>query len=76
MSDTTTLFRARINTSQMKKAERVFHTLGLKAGDAVSLFFAQVALRNDLPFPITTQPQRLLSDEEQASLWNESLGDY
>lgn len=36
MSDTTTLFRARINTSQMKKAERVFHTLGLKAGDAVS----------------------------------------
>ena len=72
----TTLFRARISTNHFKKAEHIFHSLGIKAGDAVNLFFAQVALQKDIPFPITTKPQRLLSDEEQAVLWNKALGDY
>lgn len=72
----TTLFRARVNTTRMKKAERIFNQLGLKAGDAVNLFFAQVVLHNDIPFRITAQPERLQSDEEQAALWNKTLGEY
>jgi addiction module RelB/DinJ family antitoxin len=71
-----TLFRARVNTTRMKKAERIFNQLGLKTGDAVNLFFAQVIIHNDLPFRITTQPERLQSDEEQAMLWDKTLGEY
>ncbi len=39
-------------------------------------FFAQVALRDDLPFAVTAHPERLQSDEEQAQSWNLSLGEY
>lgn len=77
MSETlSTLFRARVDKTRMKKAERIFSRLGLKTGDAVNLFFAQVVLHNDIPFRITAQPERLQSDEEQACVWNKTLGEY
>ena len=76
MPKSSTLFRVRIDTQRLKKAEKIFKTLGLKPGDAVNLFFAQVALRKDLPFDVTTRPQRLQSDLAQAKEWTEALGDY
>ena len=45
-------------------------------GDAVNVFFAQVALRKDLPFAVTVNPQRLQSDEAQAKAWEDALGEY
>lgn len=75
-SPPTTLLRARVGTSRFQKAEKVFDRLGLKTTDAINLFFAQVALREDLPFAVTTHPERLQSDEQQALAWNEALGDY
>ncbi len=54
----------------------MFDRLGLKTTDAINLFFAQVALRDDLPFAVTAHPERLQSDEQQAAAWNEALGDY
>jgi antitoxin component of RelBE/YafQ-DinJ toxin-antitoxin module len=54
----------------------VFDRLGLKTTDAINLFFAQVALREDLTFVVTAHPERLQSDEQQAMAWNEALGEY
>ena len=73
---TTTLFRARVPTARLRKAEKVFARLGMKPGDAFNIFLAQVELRNDLPFAITTNPERLLSTAEQGKVWEEALGEY
>jgi addiction module RelB/DinJ family antitoxin len=75
-SHSTTLLRARVGTDRYQKAEKVFDRLGLKTTDAINLFFAQVALREDLPFVVTAHPERLLSDEQQAMAWSEALGEY
>ena len=72
----TTLLRTRVNKQKLKQAEDVFQTLGLKPSDAVNLFLAQVALRKDLPFSVTTQPERLQSDPAQAKAWNDAIGEY
>ena len=71
-----TLFRARVDTAHLEKAKRVLDRLGMTPGDAVNVFFAQVALRKDLPFVVTAKPQRLQSDEAQVKAWDESLGEY
>jgi addiction module RelB/DinJ family antitoxin len=70
------LLRARVAAGNYRKAEKVFERLGMKTGDAVNIFLAQVALRDDLPFTVTNHPERLLSDESQAVAWNEALGEY
>ena len=44
--------------------------------DAINIFISQVELRDDLPFMVTTKPERLLSNEEQGKIWNEALGEY
>lgn len=75
MSDTT-LFRARVPTNRLKKAEKVFDRLGIKAGDAFNIFLAQVELRGDMPFTITVNPERLVSTAEQGKIWDEALGEY
>jgi len=68
--------RTRVDTERYKKAELVFKRLGMKTGDAVNVFLAQVALRQDLPFSVTTNPERLISDQEQANQWNQTFGEY
>ena len=75
-SSSSTLLRARVDTARFKKAEQVFERLGMKTGEAINVFLAQVALREDLPFAITTHPERLISDQEQANNWNEAFGEY
>jgi hypothetical protein len=47
----------------------------MKPGDAFNIFLAQVELRNDLPFAITTHPERLLSIAEQGKVWEDALGE-
>lgn len=71
-----TLLRARVDSARYRKAERVFKRLGMKTGDAINVFLAQVALRDDLPFAVTAHPERLQSDEEQARNWNDAFGKY
>jgi len=73
---TTTLFRARVPTSRLRKAEKVFERLGMKSGDAFNIFLAQVELRGDLPFAITTNPERVLTTAEQGKAWEAALGEY
>lgn len=70
------LLRARVDSDRYQKAEQVFERLGMKTSDAINVFLAQVALREDLPFSVTAYPERLISDQEQARNWNEAIGDY
>ena len=76
MATTTTLFRARVPKARLQRAEKILARLGLKPTDAVNMFLAQVELRGDMPFAVTTQPKPLLSAEAQANVWHESLGAY
>jgi addiction module RelB/DinJ family antitoxin len=75
MSDST-LFRARVPTERLKRAEKVFARLGMKPGDAFNIFLAQVELRNDLPFAVTTTVDRVVTTEEQGKTWENALGEY
>jgi addiction module RelB/DinJ family antitoxin len=71
-----TLFRARVPTERLRRAEKVFARLGMKPGDAFNIFLAQVELRNDLPFAVTTTVDRLDTTEEQGKVWENALGEY
>jgi addiction module RelB/DinJ family antitoxin len=70
------LFRARVPADRLKRAEKVFARLGMKASDAFNIFLAQVELRKDLPFVITSKPEPLLTTAEQGKVWEDSLGEY
>ena len=71
-----TLFRARVTSDRLKRAERVFSRLGMKTGDAFNIFLAQVELRDDMPFSITTHPEKLLTTGQQGKQWEDALGEY
>ena len=73
---TTTLLRARVPSQRLKKAEKILAQLGMKPSDAVNMLLAQIELRQALPFDVTTRPPQLLSAEQQAEAWTESLGVY
>ncbi|MEI8292349.1 MAG: type II toxin-antitoxin system RelB/DinJ family antitoxin [bacterium] len=70
------LFRARVPADRLKRAEKVFARLGMKASDAFNIFLAQVELRKDLPFVITSKPDPLLTTAEQGKVWEDALGEY
>lgn len=73
---TTVLVRARVPTKRLKNASKILDQLGMKPSDAFNLLLAQIELRKGLPFEVTTQIAPLLSAEEQANVWTETLGDY
>ena len=70
------LFRARVPADRLKRAEEVFARLGMKTSDAFNMFLAQVELRKDLPFVITSKPEPLLTTAEQGNAWEDALGGY
>ena len=76
MASKTTLFRARVPSQRLKKAEKILAELGIKPGDAFNMLLAQIELRQGLPFEVTTQVPAILSAEEQAAAWTEALGAY
>jgi len=74
MVSSTTLFRTRVPSARLQRAEKILARLGLKPGDAFNMLLAQVELRQGLPFPVATPP--VLSAEDQATAWKDSLGAY
>jgi len=70
------LFRARVPADRLKKAEKVFAKLGMKTSDAFNIFLAQVELRKDMPFSITSKPMPLLTTAQQGKAWVEAVGEY
>jgi addiction module RelB/DinJ family antitoxin len=75
-TETTKLFRARVPAARLRKAEKILARLGMKPGDAFNMMLAQIELREGLPFEVTTRPPQVLSAEQQAAEWQESLGAY
>jgi addiction module RelB/DinJ family antitoxin len=71
-----TLFRARVPSARLKRAEKIFSRLGMKTGDAFNIFLAQVELRNDMPFAVTAFPERVLTTGQQGKLWEDAFGEY
>ncbi|MHB8524074.1 MAG: type II toxin-antitoxin system RelB/DinJ family antitoxin [Limisphaerales bacterium] len=53
MGNSTTLFRARIDKRRVEIAERILSRIGLTPGQYVNMAFAQVELKNGIPFPLT-----------------------
>ena len=49
---------------------------GMKTSDAFNIFLAQVELRKDMPFSITSKPEPLLTTAQQGKAWEEALGEY
>jgi len=76
MAANTTLFRARVPAKRLKKAEKILEQLGMKPGDAFNMLLAQIELRKGLPFEITTKAPSMISSEEQAAAWTETMGAY
>lgn len=48
----TTLFRARVPTARLRKAEKVLSRLGMKPGDAFNIFLAKLEEDDDFPFDL------------------------
>jgi hypothetical protein len=48
-------------------------TPGNETRHAFNFFLAQIELRDDLPFAITTHPELLLSTAEQGKVWEKAL---
>ena len=76
MATSTTLLRARVPSQRLKKAEKILAQLGMKPSDAVNMLLAQIELRQALPFEVSTHPPQLLTADQQAEAWTESLGAY
>ena len=76
MKDDSILLRARVPVDRYRSAERVLDRLGLKPGDAVNALFAQIELRQGLPFEVALARPALLSPEQQADAWTNAFGDY
>lgn len=76
-ADATALFRARVPAARLRKAEKIPSQLGMKPGDALNMLFAQIELREALPFGVTTRPSpTLLPADQQGTEWNEALVPY
>ena len=48
----TVLFRTRVDARRKKNAERILAKVGLTPGQLVNMVFAQVELKNGLPFAV------------------------
>jgi DNA-damage-inducible protein J len=76
MAETTTLFRARVPAARLRKVEKILSKLGLKPGDALNMMLAQIELREELPFDVTTHQKTLLTPEQQGEEWSNAFGPY
>ncbi|MBI1884385.1 MAG: type II toxin-antitoxin system RelB/DinJ family antitoxin [Chlamydiae bacterium] len=48
----TAMIRARTESYLKNAVERILHTLGLSASDAINLFYRQIELQKGLPFDV------------------------
>ena len=67
---------ADIPVRRLRNAEKILTQLGLKPSDAINIFFAQIELCQGLPFDMTLEQTSLLSSQQQADVWRETLGEY
>ena len=73
--------RAKVNAEIKAQAEGILEELGLNAGDAIRLFYSQVALRKGLPFDVrlpnaTTRLALQEADEGKNLIRYDSFDDF
>ncbi|RRJ96589.1 damage-inducible protein J [Opitutaceae bacterium TAV4] len=70
----TTLVRARIPTDRLRQTEKILDNLGLKLGDAINVFVAQIVHHKGIPFPLTavSEEDEIMADPE----FRRFLADY
>lgn len=54
----------RVDEEIKKRAESVFHALGLNMSTGISIYLNQVALQNGIPFPLTQLPTKKENENE------------
>jgi len=52
MSTKSKIIHVRVEPSLKKDAEAVLKNLGVSSGEAIRLFFTQIVLKKEIPFPI------------------------
>jgi DNA-damage-inducible protein J len=52
MSELNDRINARIDPALKQTAEAIFSRLGMSSGEAIRMFYAQVALNHGMPFPV------------------------
>jgi DNA-damage-inducible protein J len=65
-----TILRARVETSRKRRAESVLRKLGVTPSQAINMLYAQIELRKGLPFLVSAQDNSdlLPSDGHYASV--------
>jgi len=76
MSRATTIFKTKVPTARLRKANAVLQKLGLDTGKAFNLMLAQIEIRKGLPCAVALSPELLLSVEDQAEEWTKTYGEY
>lgn len=62
------MMHARIDPDLKKKAEVIFHTIGINTTDAIRMFFAQVILNQGIPFDVKIPNKETLKAMEDSRL--------
>ena len=65
------MIRARVEPKLKKQAEDIFGKLGLNATDAISAYYAQVVLRQGIPFELVVP--KALAPKQDGWTWDEVL---
>lgn len=63
----TEIIRARINHTLKRKAEKVFHQIGLSPNEAIILFYKQVETQKGLPFDVRIPNEETIKALEDSS---------
>ena len=71
----TEMIRVRIEPELKQEAEKIFSELGLSPTGAITLFYKQVALHQDLPFGVKIPNEETLETIRQAHT-GEGLTEY
>ncbi len=66
------LVRARVEPRRKRNAEVILSKLGISPGQAINMLYAQIELKNGLPFPVVAQEDSdvLSPIEHVANEWN------
>ena len=64
----TQMMHTRIDPDLKKKAEAIFHTIGINTADAIRMFFAQVTLNQGIPFDVKIPNKETLKAMEDSRL--------
>lgn len=61
------MVRARVDPKRKRNAEAILEKLGISPGQAINMLYAQIELKNGLPFPVTTENADVLPPDQMVA---------